>query len=107
MTISKVLAVLPMLIVVVALTAYRTRTSATVAAAITLWNTAFLDHAFETMEQAGTPVPPEYVPHISPLGWEHITLTGTYHWKSGHNSTWGRFRPLRRDAIDRLRAKSA
>ncbi len=78
-----------------------------VAAAITLWNTAYLDHAFQTMERAGIPVPPEYVPHISPLGWEHITLTGTYHWKSGHNSTWGRFRPLRRDAIDRLRAKSA
>ena len=78
-----------------------------VAAAITLWNTAYLDRACKTLEEAGIPVPPEYLPHISPLGWEHSTLTGTYHWKGAHNVTWGRFRPLRRDAIERLRAKSA
>src|SRR5262249_4619364 len=78
-----------------------------VAAAITLWNTAYLDRAFQTLEEVGIPVSPQYLPHISPLGWEHITLTGTYHWKGAHNATWGRFRPLRRDAIERLRAKSA
>ena len=78
-----------------------------VAAAITLWNTAYLDRACKTLEEAGIPVPPEYLPHISPLGWEHITLTGIYHWKGAYNATWGRFRPLRREAIERLRAKSA
>src|SRR3954453_11228685 len=52
-----------------------------VVAAITLWNTAYLDRAITLLEQRGTPVPAEYLPHISPLGWEHITITGTYHWK--------------------------
>jgi hypothetical protein len=49
-----------------------------VVAAITLWNTAYLDRALSALEEARIPVPSEYLPHISPLGWEHITLTGTY-----------------------------
>ena len=75
-------------------------------AAITLWNTAYLDRALNALEEARSPVPPEYLPHISPLGWEHITLTGTYHWK-GRQSPWGRFRPLRPDAIERYKATGA
>ena len=77
-----------------------------VVAAITLWNTAYLDRALNALEEARSPVPPEYLPHISPLGWEHITLTGTYHWK-GRQSRWGRFRPLRPDAIARYKATGA
>ena len=77
-----------------------------VVAAITVWNTAYLEQAVRALEEAGVPIPPEYLPHISPLGWEHITLTGTYHWKGAQN-TWGRFRPLRRNAIERLQAKGA
>jgi hypothetical protein len=45
-------------------------------AAITLWNTAYLDRALRALEERGTPVPDIYPPHISPLGWEHITITG-------------------------------
>lgn len=26
------------------------------------------------------PVPPTLLPHLSPLSWEHINLTGDYHW---------------------------
>src|SRR4029450_13799840 len=48
----------------------------------------------------------ETLTHISPLGWEHITITGTYHWK-GVDRPWGRFHPLRQDAIDPLKAKNA
>jgi TnpA family transposase len=65
-----------------------------VVAAITLWNTAYLDRAITLLEQRGTPVPAEHLPHISPLGWEHITITGTYHWKRAE-TPWGKFRPLR------------
>lgn len=65
-----------------------------VVAAITLWNTAYLDRALLAMEQRGTPVPEIYWPHISPLGWEHIGIAGTYTWK-GSTRPWGRFRPLR------------
>ena len=77
-----------------------------VVAAITLWNTAYLDHALQRLQKEGVSVPEDLLPHISPLGWEHITLTGTYHWK-GVDRTWGRFQPLRRDAIEPLKAKSA
>jgi TnpA family transposase len=77
-----------------------------VVAAITLWNTAYLDRAITVLEQRGTPVPAEYLPHISPLGWEHITITGTYHWK-GAEPAWGKFRPLRLPAIRPEAGRSA
>lgn len=75
-----------------------------VVAAITLWNTAYLDRALTALTEHGRPVPAEYVPHISPLGWEHITLTGTYHWKDGRGTepAWGTFRPLRTQAMQRF-----
>ena len=77
-----------------------------VVAAITLWNTVYLDRALKTAEERGISLPTDYLPHISPLGWEHIAITGTYHWK-GTESTWGRFRPLRLSALDQLAAYTA
>ena len=77
-----------------------------VVAAIILWNTAYLDRAVQLLNEEGISVPEEYLPHISPLGWEHITITGTYHW-NGSERPWGRFHPLRRDAVDLLRARIA
>ena len=77
-----------------------------VVAATTLWNTAYLDRALSALEEARIPVPSEYLPHISPLGWEHIILTGTYHWK-GRQTPWGRFRPLRPDVVERYGAMGA
>jgi hypothetical protein len=49
-------------------------------------------------------VPEDIMPHLSPLGWEHITIT--YHWKEAARD-WGTFQPLRRDAVDFLKAKIA
>jgi hypothetical protein len=46
------------------------------------------------------------LPHISPLGWEHITITGTYHWK-GAEPSWGKFRPLRLPPIRPEAARTA
>lgn len=77
-----------------------------VVAAIILWNTVYLDLALKSLEEKGIPVPAIYLPHIAPLGWEHITITGTYHWK-GLAPSWGRFRPLRHDATQSLVARSA
>jgi Tn3 transposase DDE domain len=71
-----------------------------------LWNTAYLDRAVQLLNEEGIGVPEEYLQHISPLGWEHITITGTYHWK-GTDRPWGRFQPLRREAIELLRARTA
>lgn len=77
-----------------------------VVAAITLWNTAYLDRALKSVQNHGISLPAQYLPHISPLGWEHIAITGTYQWK-GTESAWGRFRPLRLSALDQLAAYKA
>jgi hypothetical protein len=77
-----------------------------VVAAITLWNTAYLDRAIQLIQKEGISIPEDIVSHISPLGWDHITITGTYHW-NGVDRAWGRFQPLRRAAIEFLKAKIA
>jgi hypothetical protein len=33
--------------------------------------------------------------YLSPMGWEHINLTGHYLWRSGAKIGAGKFRPLR------------
>lgn len=35
-------------------------------------------------------------PHVSPLGWNHIGLTGDYSWHANKQVAKGGFRPLRR-----------
>ncbi|CDN39488.1 unnamed protein product [Bacillus thuringiensis DB27] len=40
-------------------------------------------------------IPKEYVQHISPLGWEHIALTGNYIWDVQPKTSIHYLRPLR------------
>ena len=47
-------------------------------AAIVLWNTVYLDRAITTLNQEGNATDPELLRFLSPLGWEHINLTGDY-----------------------------
>lgn len=49
-------------------------------AAISLWNAAHLPVAVEKLRDRGENIPDGKLSHLSPLGWEHITLTGIYHW---------------------------
>ena len=51
-------------------------------AAIILWNTVYLDKAVQELREQGAPVNEGLVPHVAPLGWEHINLTGDYTWES-------------------------
>ncbi len=44
------------------------------------------------------------IPHIAPLGWNHINLTGDYVWHAKKRVAKGRFRPLR--AAKSTRARS-
>jgi TnpA family transposase len=50
-----------------------------VVAAIILWNTHYLEKAIEQVRQE-IQVPDEYLQYLSPLGWDHINLTGDYIW---------------------------
>ncbi len=56
-------------------------------AAITLWNTVYLQKAVQILAEQGTPIPPECLPHLSPPGWEHINMTSDYVWAPrGHRA---------------------
>ena len=52
------------------------------AAIIICWNTLKLGEAVFARRKAGLDIPAEFLAHISPLGWEHINLTGEYRWPS-------------------------
>jgi TnpA family transposase len=64
--------------------------------AIILWNTRYLEHALAAL-RAVEEVPDHLLAHLSPLGWEHVNLTGDYVWgarakvSENHNG----LRPLR------------
>ena len=58
------------------------------AAIIIYWNTRKLGEAVFTRKNAGLDIPAEFLAHVSPLGWEHINLTGEYRWpRAGPRST--------------------
>lgn len=47
--------------------------------AIILWNTRYLESAVAALRQVED-VPDHLLTHLSPLGWEHVNLTGDYVW---------------------------
>ena len=50
------------------------------AAIIIHWNTARLGDTVTSLTASGNPPDPALLAHVSPLGWEHILLTGEYRW---------------------------
>ena len=66
-----------------------------VTAAIVLWNTVYLDKAITSMKEHGQQVDDNLLQYLSPLGWEHINLTGDYVWQQSKQPKNGKFRPLR------------
>jgi Tn3 transposase DDE domain len=66
-----------------------------VIAAIVLWNTVYLDSSVNYLKQEGMDIPEEYLQHLSPLGWEHINLTGDYVWNLKQATSFDKLRPLR------------
>jgi hypothetical protein len=65
-------------------------------AAITLWNTRYLNRAIAALRETEA-VPDHLLAHLSPLGWEHMNLTGDYVWSAADEATENRdgFRSLR------------
>jgi len=66
-----------------------------VTAAIVLWNTVYLERAANALRGHGQAVDDGLLQYLSPLGWEHINLTGDYLWRSSAKIGAGKFRPLR------------
>ena len=66
-----------------------------VVAAITLWNTVYLERAARVLRQQGQDIPDDLLARISPLKWEHINLTGDYHWRKDAGLQDAKLRPLR------------
>ncbi|RQW83662.1 MAG: Tn3 family transposase, partial [Geobacter sp.] len=66
-----------------------------VVAAIVLWNTVYLERVVQALQDSGKDVDDRLLPHLSPLGWEHINLTGDYIWSQSKQVNQGKFRPLR------------
>ena len=66
-----------------------------VTAAIVLWNTVYLDRATQALRETGKPIHEGLLQYLSPLGWEHINLTGDYVWRQNRKVEDGQFRPLR------------
>lgn len=66
-----------------------------VVAAIILWNTVYLERAVKALRDTGKNIDERLLSHLSPLGWEHINLTGDYIWHQNKQVEQGKFRPLR------------
>jgi len=54
-----------------------------VIAAITFWNTTYMDKAANHLAKTSPLYDTALLPHASPLGWEHIILSGDFDWHSG------------------------
>jgi TnpA family transposase len=65
-----------------------------VTAAIVHWNTVYLERAIQAIKDHGQTVDQALLQHLSPLGWEHINLTGDYLWQQSRKVQPGQFRPL-------------
>jgi TnpA family transposase len=63
--------------------------------AIILWNTVYLERAINALREHGIAFPDALLTHVSPIGWEHINLTGDYTWHANRRAAQGRFRALR------------
>ncbi len=67
--------------------------------AIVVWNTVYLAHAIQVLEQRGIHISEHLLAHISPLAWEHVNLGGDYAWDKLLPKKPDALRPLREHKI--------
>jgi hypothetical protein len=60
-----------------------------------IWNTVYLEWVVQTLRDSRKDVNDSLLPHLSPLGWEHINLTGDYIWRQSKQFEQSKFRPVR------------
>ena len=80
---------------------YRASRLTLLTAAISLWNTVYMERAIDALKRKGLKINEQLLSHLSPLGWEHINLTGDYIWKSNRIPASGKFRRLRPAKVER------
>ncbi len=69
-----------------------------ITAAIVLWNTVYLERAINHLHAQGdVQANSDLLQHLSPLGWDHINLTGDYVWAQHDSVGTDGFSPLRID----------
>ncbi|WP_288054552.1 Tn3 family transposase [Methylobacter sp.] len=54
-----------------------------------------LEKAAQKLRYISKPIDDGLLQYLSPLGWEHINLTGDYVWRQSQKIEAGQFRPLR------------
>jgi Tn3 transposase DDE domain len=55
----------------------------------------YLERAIAALRGHGIVIEDKALTHLSPIGWEHVNLTGDYTWKAAGRLRKGKFRPLR------------
>jgi hypothetical protein len=66
-----------------------------VIAATILWNAVHFERAVAALRADGRAFDPSWPPHLAPVHWDHINLTGDHSWRENKRVERGGFRPLR------------
>lgn len=61
---------------------YRASGLTLLTAAISLWNTVYIERAIDSLKRKGIQLNEQLIAHLPPLGWEHINLSGDYVWRT-------------------------
>lgn len=80
---------------------YRASGLTLLTAAISLWNTVYMERAIDALKRKGLKINEQLLSQLSTLGWEHINLTGDYIWKSNRIPASGKFCRLRPAKVER------
>ncbi|ASV34489.1 hypothetical protein CJJ18_10770 (plasmid) [Candidatus Williamhamiltonella defendens] len=65
-----------------------------------------MKRALEALKRNGLKFNEELLSHLSPLGWEHINLTGDYIWRRNRIPASGKFLRLRPTKIEKHKEKA-
>lgn len=74
---------------------YRASALNLVVSAITVWNTIYIEKAVQHLRNNGWEITDKHLEHLTPLGWEHISLTGDYIWNPNISTSLTNLRDLR------------
>jgi len=60
-----------------------------------LWNAVYLERTTQELRETSRPIDDSLLQYLSPLGWEHINMTGDYVWRQSRKLDDEKSRPLR------------